>query len=233
MDLIYHGFITLRRWRSILRRTATYRFAKGRTHADDLPEDGNHRTRCRHRGAQSRGRRGQGQGPGARHGPRQAVALPGGHLSTHARYPQCRCRSARRQRRLLQLRLLRGHSLGTQVGRGVPGLPRRADARAGFVEPADRARHRRHVLALRLVRQRALGRLRGRARRQEGQVPVPRSRLRSPLWHHRRLGHRERPRRDDRQRPRHGRDRAPRCRRRFHQGYLVRAQVFQPHGHHL
>ena len=39
--------------------------------------------------------------------------------------------------------------------------------------------------------------------------------------------------RDDRQRPRHGRDRAPRCRRRFHQGHLVRAQVFQPHGHHL
>ena len=26
---------------------------------------------------------------------------------------------------------------------------------------------------------------------------------------------------------------APRCRRRLHQGYLVRAQVFQPHGHHL
>ena len=48
-DLIYHGFIPLWRWRSILRRTATYRFAKGRTHADDLPEDGNHRTRCRHR----------------------------------------------------------------------------------------------------------------------------------------------------------------------------------------
>ena len=41
------------------------------------------------------------------------------------------------------------------------------------------------------------------------------------------------PRRDDRQRPRHGRGRAPRRRRRFHQGHLVRAQVFQPHGHHL
>ena len=212
MDLIYHGFITLRRWRSILRRIATYRFVKGRTHADDLPEDGNHRTRCRHRGAQGRGRRGQGQGPGARHGPRQAVARPGGHLAPHARYPQCQCRPARRQRRLLQLWLLRGHSLGTQAGRGVFGLPRRADACAGFVEPFDRARHRRYVLALRFVRQRALGCLRGRPRRQEGQVPVPRSRLRPSLWHHCRPGHRERPRRDDRQRSRHGRDRAPRCR---------------------
>ena len=68
------------------------------------------------------------------------------------------------------------------------------------------------------------------ARRSSSCAPFP---LRSPLWHHRRLGYRERPRRDDRQRPRHGRGRAPRCRRRFHQGYLVRAQVFQPHGHHL
>ena len=43
---------------------------------------------------------------------------------------------------------------------GSSWLPRRADARAGFVEPFDRARHRRYVLALWLVRQRALGRLR-------------------------------------------------------------------------
>ena len=38
-----------------------------------------------------------------------------------------------------------------QAGGGVPGLPRRADARAGFVEPFDRARYRRYVLALRLM----------------------------------------------------------------------------------
>ncbi len=50
------------------------------------------------------------------------------------------------------------------------------------------------------------------------------SRLRSPAWHLPPTSVSRTFRRDDRQRPRYGRDRAPRCRRRFHQGHLVHAQ---------
>ncbi len=233
MDLIYHGFIPLRRWRSILRRTATYRFAKGRTPCrrstrrwkppNSMPPS----RRSKPRSPRSRPRAWRSTWPAASRRPPRWTSRPmldilNADADLHDGNVDCSnygCFEG-----IPSARKLAGEFLGCPAEQtlvlGSSSLLIEHDIAGMFwrcgscgSEPWDATRPRTT------------------ARRSSSCALFPATTVTlasPPTWVSENV-----PVAMTDNGPDMDEGRAPGCRRRLHQGHLVRAQVFQPHGHHL